>query len=140
MVEVKTPDQNERIRATWVLAVTDRERTARVFYANLFRLDATTKPLFVGDLELQGRKLVQTLSFIVDHLEDLDVLVPAARDLAINHVGYGVTAEQYASVGTALIETLRQLLGSSFSPEDEKAWVDTYETLADVMIRAAYPT
>ncbi|MEM6480704.1 MAG: globin domain-containing protein [Pseudomonadota bacterium] len=140
MVEVKDPDNNARVRATWALAVADKDRTARVFYSNLFRLDGTTKPLFQGDMELQGRKLMQTLSFIVDHLEDMDVLVPAARDLAINHVGYGVTADQYGSVGTALIETLRQLLGSSFSREDERAWADTYGTLADVMIGAAYST
>lgn len=111
-----------------------------MFYANLFRIDVSTKPLFVGNLELQGRKLIQTLGFIVDHLDDADELLPAARDLAIRHVSYGVQPGQYDSVGTALIKTLKQLLGADFGPEDEKAWTETYTFLSGAMIKAAYPS
>lgn len=129
----------ERVRSTWALAAADAGRTGRVFYSNLFRVDPTTKPLFVGDLELQSRKLVQTLTFIVDHLEDADTLLPAAIDLAHAHIKYGVTAEQYGSVGAALIETFRQLLGPSFAVEDQEAWIKTYEGLSAEMVKAAYP-
>ena len=87
---------------------------------------------------MQGRKLVETLGFIVDHLEDPDILLPAAQDLARAHVGYGVHKEQYASVGQALILTLKQLLGINFTAEDEAAWVSVYTTLSDQMIEAAY--
>jgi len=129
----------ERIRASWSLAAMDADRTARVFYANLFRLDPSTKPLFVGDLTLQGRKLAQTLAFIVDHLDAPDILMPAAVDLAKRHVDYGVVPDQYGSVGTALLETLRQLLGPSFSDADAQAWAETYASLSSSMISAAYP-
>ncbi len=132
-------DAVERIRASWALAAADAETTARVFYAKLFRLDPSTKPLFVGDLTLQGRKLTQTLTFIVDNLEDTDLLFPAAIDLAQRHVAYGVQEDQYASVGVALIDTFKQLLGSAFSAEDEQAWQTTYQGLSDAMIQAAYP-
>lgn len=128
-----------RIRATWAMAAADADRAGRIFYSNLFRIDETTKPLFAGDMALQARKLTDTLSFIVDHLEDPDILLPAAIDLAKRHVGYGVTAGQYASVGSALIDTFRQMLGAGFSGEDEKAWVQTYQSLANAMISAAYP-
>ena len=133
-------ERNDRVRATWALAAADAPRTGRVFYSNLFRLDPTTKVLFVGDLDLQARKLTQTLSFIVDHLEDTETLLPAAVALAKRHVGYGVTAEQYGAVGNALIETFRQLLGPAFLPEDQAAWVETYEGLSGAMVEAAYGT
>ena len=126
------------IRQTWALAAAVPDQTARTFYGNLFRMDASTKPLFVGDIDLQGRKLTQTLSFIVDHLDDTDVLLQAARELAIRHVDYGVTAEQYASVGAALIKTLKQLLGPQFSAEDEAAWGRVYGTLSSHMTQSAY--
>lgn len=129
----------DRIRRTWAQAVSISEEVSRVFYGNLFRLDPTTKPLFVGDLRLQGRKLVQTLGFIVDNLEDAETLLPAAQALAIRHVDYGVVAEQYASVGAALIKTLAQLLGDDFSKEDANAWASVYGGLSDAMIKAAYP-
>ena len=134
-----TSDTIHRIRNTWALAAADPDRTARIFYANLFRMDATTKPLFVGDLQLQGRKLTQTLAFIVDKLDDPDALLPAAQDLARRHVTYGVSEAQYASVGAALVTTFKQLLGPQFSPEDETAWRDIYGWLSGAMIKAAYP-
>ncbi|MEN0000657.1 MAG: globin domain-containing protein [Pseudomonadota bacterium] len=130
----------KRVRSSWALAASDSERLSSLFYANLFRADASTRPLFIGDLTLQGRKLAQTLNFIVDHLEDEDVLVPAAVDLAVRHVSYGVVAGQYQSVGAALIETLDSILGDSFSKEDRHAWLETYTGLSAAMIEAAYPS
>ena len=111
----------ERIRQTWALAAADADRTTMTFYTNLFRIDPSTKPLFKGDLTQQARKLAQTLGFIVDHLDDLDTLVPAAQDLAVRHVNYNVTEAHYASVGAALIATFQQLLGGRFSEADAQA-------------------
>lgn len=128
----------ENIRRTWAIAASVADQTARVFYANLFRIDASTKPLFGGSMEVQGRKLTQTLTFIVDHLDDTDTLLSAGRDLAIRHTDYGVTAAQYGSVGAALITTLKQLLGPSFTAEDEASWRRVYTTLSEHMVRSAY--
>lgn len=133
-----TQDDIEHIRRTWAMAAAVPEQTATVFYGNLFRMDATTKPLFAGDIALQGRKLTQTLSFIVDHLDDSDALLQAARELAIRHVDYGVTASQYTSVGSALIATLKQLLGAEFTASDEAAWTRVYGALSDHMTKSAY--
>ncbi|MEO1702310.1 MAG: globin domain-containing protein [Pseudomonadota bacterium] len=133
-------DNAGRIRLTWAAASGDATRLASLFYANLFRIDETTRPLFVGDLALQGRKLADTLNFIVDHLEEEHILLPAARDLAIRHLNYGVTADQYQAVGQALLETLRQILGPTFSSDDARAWLETYAGLSKAMIAAAYPS
>ena len=138
-VRITVVETADRIRVTWAKAAALSDEFARAFYANLFRADASTKPLFVGDLELQGRKLMQTLGFIVDHLDDTDALLPAARDLAIRHVSYGVTADQHQSVGSAMIITMKQLLGSEFSPEDADAWAEVYGGLSQAMIDSAYP-
>ncbi len=127
------------IRTSWALAAADPGRTSQTFYANLFRMDPSSKPLFVGDLNLQGRKLTDTLSFIVDHLEEPDILMPAALDLAKRHVAYGVQKAQYGSVGAALIQTFEQLLGAQFSTDHKAAWSKTYEGLAQAMTDAAYP-
>ncbi|NRB02271.1 MAG: hemin receptor [Rhodobacteraceae bacterium] len=128
----------DRIRQSWSLAMANPTQTSTLFYSNLFRIDETAKPLFVGDLALQGRKLMETLGFIVDHLEEPETLLPAAEDLAKAHVSYGVTQDQYAGVGQALILTLQQLLGVNFTPEDEQAWGRVYTSLADHMISVAY--
>jgi nitric oxide dioxygenase len=81
---------------------------------------------------------VATLGFIVDHLDAPEPLMAAAKELATRHVGYGVSKDQYASVGAALIKSLRQLLGPEFSAEDEAAWTEVYGGLSEAMIDAAY--
>lgn len=128
----------DRVQASWALAATDADRMSRLFYSCLFRIDPRSKTLFAGDMKLQGRKLAQTLSFIVDNLEEPDNLLPAAVQLAKRHVGYGVTPEQYDAVGAALIDALKQILGQSFSAQDEAAWRETYDGLARAMVSAAY--
>lgn len=131
-------DEVERIRNSWARAATDPQRLGQAFYANLFRIDPSTKPLFVGLIEMQGRKLAATLTFIVDHLEHPETLHPAARDLAIRHVSYNVVEGQYASVGAALVATFRQLLGAGFTAEEEAAWKKAYTGLSALMCYAAY--
>lgn len=132
-------NDHDRVRMGWALAAAIPERTAQTFYANLFATDPSTRSLFRGDLQLQGKKLTATLGFIVDHLDDPDTLLDAARALAVRHVAYGVTPDQYATVGAALISTLQELLGADFSPEDRLAWTRIYTALSAEMVDAAYP-
>ncbi len=127
------------IRRTWALAAAAPEETARVFYASLFRIAPHTEALFRSDLEAQGDKLMETLGFVVDNLEDDETWLPAARDLAVRHVAYGVQAQDYDSVGIALITTFQTLLGEGFGEAERDTWAEVYGALSQHMIEAAYP-
>jgi len=81
----------------------------------------------------QRRKLMTMLAMVVKGLERLDTLIPAVRALGERHAGYGVQDEHYATVGAALLWTLGQGLGDSFTPEVEAAWTVAYTVLADTM-------
>lgn len=126
------------IRKGWAVAAVSPDATARAFYAHLFQLDPETERLFHSDMGVQGRKLTETLAFIIDHLDDLDELMPAARDLAVRHVSYGVIAEHYTTVGQALIAALQDIVGDGFSVEDAAAWADVYGELSGAMIAATH--
>ena len=63
--------------------------------------------------------------------------MPAVKQLAQRHVGYGVKDEHYATVGEALIWTLEQGLGEDFTPDVREAWTEAYTYFADVMIEAS---
>jgi nitric oxide dioxygenase len=128
----------ELVRATWAKVAPHRRMAAAVFYARLFRLAPEARSLFRDDMEAQAAKLADTIAFVVDHIDDEAVLVPAARDLARRHVDYHVTAEQYDQVGEALLWTLRELLGPAFGPEEEGAWARAYAAIASVMVAEAY--
>lgn len=113
---------------------------AAIFYDKLFTMDPSLKPLFKGDMKEQGKKLMMMIKTAVLGLSNLEAIVPAVQDLGKRHVNYGVEASHYATVGAALIATLREGLGSEFDPETESAWVKTYTLLSNTMQDAAYKT
>lgn len=112
------------------------DETAAYFYGRLFAIAPEVRPLFKGDMAKQGRKLVMTLATIVNGLDHLDRIMPAARELAIRHVRYGVKEKHYDQVGRALLDTLRAKLGTAFDRETEAAWAEAYQLLSTAMIDA----
>ncbi|MCK6262895.1 globin domain-containing protein [Vibrio sp. ZSDE26] len=115
------------------------DKAAEIFYAKLFEYDPSLKVLFKGDMSTQGRKLMSTLGVAVKGLDNLESLVPVLQNLAVQHVSYGVKADDYTPVGNALIYTLKTGLGDSFDDRTRNAWVKIYHTIATVMRSAAYP-
>lgn len=133
-------DDVARIRVNWAKAIVARDILGDIFYAHLFAINPASRGMFPESLSDQGRKLVQTLSWIIDHLEENDALTQAAGALAQRHVAYGVRAADYDAVGAALIATLRSGLGDDFTSDDEAAWTRVYQNLSQTMIKAAYPS
>jgi nitric oxide dioxygenase len=127
------------LRTSFDLVLPISGPAAALFYQRLMEIDPSTRPLFAGtDFPAQGAKLMQALAMAVASLERPDLLVPRLRDMARRHVGYGVERSHYASVGAALLWTLRQGLGEGFTPEVEDAWTEAFAVLSDVMMDAAY--
>ena len=108
-----------------------------LFYGRLFELDPSLRPLFKGDIKEQGAKLMKMIGIAVSGLNDLETLLPAVKSLGQRHATYGVKAEHYELVGEALLWTLEQGLGELFTEETRKAWSNTYQKLAEIMIEAA---
>ncbi len=134
-----TPEQIETLQSTWAMVVPIKERAAEIFYGRLFQLDPSVKPLFKGDMTAQGEKLMTSINLVITSLQNLGEVVPALQDLGKRHVAYGVTAEHYDTVGAALLWTLEQGLGDTFTEEVKDTWAAAYGVVAGVMIDAAYP-
>ena len=116
-----------------------KEAAADIFYTDLFTTAPEVKPLFAkSDMGVQGTKLMAALAVVVNSLNDLDKVVPVAKDLALRHVAYGVQADDYDKVGASLLRTLEKGLGDDFTPQTRAAWTAAYTTLAGVMVAAAY--
>jgi hemoglobin-like flavoprotein len=109
------------------------DAAAAMFYSRLFELDPTLRPLFKGDMEEQGRKLMEMLTLAVKGLDRPEALLPALTLLGRRHAGYGVKEHDYETVGEALLWTLEQGLGPSFTPEVREAWTALYGFVADTM-------
>ena len=133
-----TPDQVKAIQDSFKLVAPISEQAAALFYGRLFEIAPNLRPLFRGDMTEQGRKLMATLGVVVNSLDKLEAILPAASALAKRHVDYGVTAQDYTPVGAALLWTLEQGLGKAWTPELAQAWGAAYALLSDYMIGEAY--
>jgi hemoglobin-like flavoprotein len=134
-----TPHTTTLVQHSWSQVLPIAPQAAALFYVNLFKLDPTLQPLFKGDMAAQGQRLMQMIGAAVNQIDRLDVLLPVLQGLGRRHAGYGVQPGHYATVGTALLQTLAQGLGDGFTPEAEAAWTEAYGVIASNMIAAAEP-
>ncbi len=132
-----TPESQILIRESFAKVAPIAPVAAAMFYDRLFALDPALRPLFKGDMEEQGRKLMAMIGTAVANLNRLDAIVPAVQDLGRRHAGYGVEKAHYDTVATALLWTLEQGLGDDFTPATREAWTEAYTILAGVMQEAA---
>lgn len=132
-----TPRQIELVKSSFAQVAPIAEQAAALFYSNLFSADPGLKPLFKGDMQGQGQKLMQMIGVAVGKLDELEVLVPVLQRLGERHADYGVMDSHYATVGGALLLTLSQGLADAFTEEVEEAWSTAYGLMAGTMIEAA---
>jgi hemoglobin-like flavoprotein len=112
-----------------------------VFYARLFSVAPSVKPLFAGtDLKRQKAMLLAALVLLRRSLRDLDSITPALRELGARHVRYGALPEHYPVVGEVLIATMSEIAGDAWKPEYTAAWQEAFGVVQEVMLQGAATT
>ena len=132
-----TNEEIKAVQSSWEKCVPIADKAAELFYGKLFELDPNLKPLFKGDMQEQGKKLMTMITVAVNGLNDLEKIVSAVKALGVRHVGYGVKDSHYDTVGSALIWTLGKGLGEEFTDALKAAWIKGYTLLATTMKEAA---
>jgi nitric oxide dioxygenase len=133
-----TPDQVKLVQDSFAKVAPISGKAAELFYGRLFEIAPQVRAMFPDDMSEQRKKLMATLTIVVQGLNNLDTILPAASALAKRHVSYGAEAAHYPVVGQALLWTLEQGLGPSWTPEVATAWTGAYTTLSEFMISEAY--
>ena len=70
-------------------------------------------------------------------MPSLDELLAHTRALGARHVGYGVRAADYQTLGDALLAALAAILGDSFDAPTREAWALAYNLVAETMLEGA---
>jgi hemoglobin-like flavoprotein len=133
-----TPDQAKLVQQSFAKVAPIADQAAVIFYDRLFEVAPQVKAMFPANMTEQRKKLMATLSVVVNGLGNLETILPAASALATRHVSYGAKAEHYPVVGAALLWTLEKGLGDGWTPEVADAWTAAYGTLSGFMISQAY--
>ena len=132
------PTQIKLVQDSFAKVAPISEQAAVLFYGRLFEVAPSVRAMFPDDMTLQRKKLMATLAVVVNGLDNLETILPAASALAKRHVSYGAKAEHYPVVGGALLWTLEKGLGDGWTPEVAEAWTVAYGTLSGYMIEQAY--
>jgi ferredoxin len=85
--------------------------------------------------ELQERMFVDMIWLAVRSLSRLEALTPALVELGARHADYGIEDAHFASNKRALIDTLREALGSRMTADAEAAWSQTHDVISAAMLR-----
>ena len=132
-----TPEQKALVRDSFARILPNSERMTARFYARLFEIDPTARPLFQSSTKSVGRKLIDTMLAVLDSLDRLEHVVPLVWQLGKRHAAYGVRTSHFDSARVALLWALEQEMGDAYTPETGAAWAEVYDLLAAAMKQAA---
>ena len=132
-----TPEQITLVQSSFKRLGADLPAMAARFYVELFQRDPALRPLFTTELGEQQVKFAQKLTEIVLAMPRLDELLNHTRALGARHVGYGVRAADYRTVGDSLLAALASVLGEEFDAPTREAWALAYNIVAETMLEGA---
>jgi hemoglobin-like flavoprotein len=122
------------IRESWAVLARDPDALTTGFYEELFRIAPHYKPMFAGtNLPAQRKKLAAALALVVRHADNLGPVLEPLKQMGRRHADYGVSDDDYAVVGAALLTTMERQLGPIFSVAMRDAWATAYGAVAATM-------
>ena len=129
-----TTEQIEIVKKSWrSLQGINTTLLGDVFYSRLFLDEPSLEKMFKASKEVQGKKLMDMLHFIVIRLDKLDDLKVEIKTMADRHLGYGVKPKHYNYVGKALLWTLKIGMGKDWNTNVAEAWTTCYGELSNAM-------
>jgi hemoglobin-like flavoprotein len=131
------PDSALLVQSTIGILVQHQKRFTKELYRRLFAIAPGAQALFRGDMESQGQMLSHMLQFLVYAMSRPETMTLGLRDLGRRHDGYGVAAEYYPAFHQAFLESARVILGEKHTPQVERAWADSLDTIILTMLGPA---
>jgi hemoglobin-like flavoprotein len=132
-----TPEQITLVQSSFERLGPQLPAMATRFYQEPFARDPGLRPLFTTPLPQQEVRFAEKLTEIVRAMPRLDELLTHTRALGARHVGYGVRAADYQTLGDALLAALAAILGDSFDARIREAWALAYNLVAETMLEGA---
>jgi len=132
-----TPEEQTLVKSSFAKVAPIADAAATLFYDELFERDPALRSLFKPDMTEQRQKLMAMLGTAVANLGEWEKISAAVKALGRRHVGYGVKASDYPTVGAALIATLEKGLGADFTPQVRAAWLACIDKVAGEMLSAS---
>lgn len=125
------------IKSTVPVLEVHGEAITRHFYQTMFTAHPELLNIFNHANQKQGRQQAALANMVYTaamHIDNLAAILPAVRQVAHKHRSLGIVPEQYAIVGTYLLQAIKDVLGDAATDEILAAWGDAYQVIADAFI------
>ncbi len=107
-------------------------------YENLFKAHPEIKPLFTApDPETKKTQLWDDLVLVIDNLDQPETLNNILQGLGAKLFTYGALPEHYPLLKDALFTSFEQFLGSEWTNDFKKAWLNAYVTFGGMILKGA---
>ncbi len=115
----------------------EQEKFARSVYDLFFDRAPDAKVLFERtNWEQQQKMLVGALMLMVKNLHNPSLFRITMHNLAERHVRYGVKAQHFPPFSQAVLQSIRNQIGSAWNEEIEDAWNFGFGQIEQLMIEA----
>lgn len=107
------------------------------FYQLLFNGHPELLNTFNHANQSQGRQqaaLANAVYAAAQHIDKLETILPAVKQIAHKHRSLGIKAEHYPIVGQNLLAAIKDVLGDAATEEILQAWAEAYGVIANVFI------
>lgn len=125
------------IKSTVPVLEVHGEAITRHFYQTMFTAHPELLNIFNHANQKQGRQQAALANMVYTaalHIDNLAAILPAVRQVAHKHRSLGIVPEQYAIVGTYLLQAIKDVLGDAATDEIITAWGEAYQVIADAFI------
>jgi nitric oxide dioxygenase len=107
------------------------------FYDRLFTAHPELLHLFNHANQKQGKQqtaLANAVYAAAVHIDRLEAILPAVKQIAHKHRSLGVKPEQYPIVGEHLLGAIKEVLGDAATDDILAAWAEAYGVIASAFI------
>jgi hemoglobin-like flavoprotein len=132
-----TPAQVNLVQISFEEALSARDDLVTDFYKTLFEKAPSVRGMFSEDMSGQSKKLASMLQLAVRNLNDPAALVGPLHTLGAKHVAYGTQPAHYSVVGEALVESLKNAVGPTWTAEHSEAWNKALSFVSQTMLAGA---
>jgi len=132
-----TPRQIYLVRQSFALVAAQAAQAAARLFQHLSKAGLAVAPLFKGNLQDQGQRLMNLLGAVVALLDKPEQLLPALHQLGGQQAARGVLADDCDAAATALLRTVAESLGEAFDEEICDAWCELIDLVSRTLLVTA---
>ena len=132
-----TAQGNDTIRNSYAALAPHAGVLADRFFARLFAAQPVLRALLPRDHWQRSHDLMALLGLVVKNSNRTDIIQNALMDFGAKAQRAGIMPQQYGLARKALLDSMHDVLGASWTDDNEAEWTELLNTVTSVVVLGA---